>query len=87
MVVIGEVEVRIIEGNCVDRRKAWREVKARGRSRGWWWGKDDYLAFLYLLYITPPQFCLANMISLKAVIKVNPFCNSERRMVGWLMAG
>lgn len=27
MDVIGEVEVRIIEGNCVDRRKAWREVK------------------------------------------------------------
>lgn len=27
MDVIGEVEVRIIEGNCVDCCKAWREVK------------------------------------------------------------
>ncbi len=24
MDVIGEVEVRIIEGNCVDRHEAWR---------------------------------------------------------------
>lgn len=29
MDVIGEGEVRIIEGNCVDRHKPWREVKTR----------------------------------------------------------
>lgn len=33
MEVIGEVEVRIIEGNCVGRHKAWREVKTVKRSR------------------------------------------------------
>lgn len=31
MDVIGVVEVRIIEGNCVDRRKPWREVNAKKR--------------------------------------------------------
>lgn len=38
MEVIGEVEVRIIEGNCVDCHKAWREVNAARRS-GRWWGR------------------------------------------------
>ncbi len=33
MDVIGEVEVRIIEGNCVDHHKAWRVVKTTERSR------------------------------------------------------
>lgn len=27
MGVIGKLEVRIIEGNCVDHHKAWRKVK------------------------------------------------------------
>lgn len=35
MDVIGEVEVRIIEGNCVASHKPWREVNTMKRSRRW----------------------------------------------------
>lgn len=37
MAVIGEVEVRIIEGNCNACDGPHREVKTPERSR-WWWG-------------------------------------------------
>lgn len=38
MDVIGEVEVRIIEGNCVACHKHRREVKTLEKSR-WWEGR------------------------------------------------
>lgn len=34
--IIGEVEVRIIEGNCVDGHKAWREVNIATRRLVQW---------------------------------------------------
>lgn len=52
MEVIGEVEVRIIEGNCVDRHNAWREVKTGKRSRRCLGGKR--FSSLPLLYMISP---------------------------------
>ena len=53
MAVIGEVEVRIIEGNCVDRQKHWREVKTPERSRLWWGigGEKRFLLYILILLI------------------------------------
>lgn len=55
MDVIGEVEVRIIEGNCVDRLKPWREVGTTKKENG----EENYChctaLFLYLyLYVIIP---------------------------------
>lgn len=50
MDVIGEVEVRIIEGNCVDRLKPWREVRTTKKENG----EENYChctAVLLCLYI------------------------------------
>lgn len=51
MDVTGEVEVRIIEGNCVDRHKPWREVKTTKKEDGE--EKDCHCTvdFLYLFCI------------------------------------
>lgn len=43
MAIIGEVEVRIIEGNCLDSCKPRREVRTKERKKenwkvaGWGW--------------------------------------------------
>lgn len=84
MDVIGEVEVRIIEGNCVDLHKPWREVMTTKRSGRCGDGEEnDFLVFLYLLYITSlwyQHLCLVDLLHFKAVIgqyfrskcKINP---------------
>lgn len=70
MEVIGEVEVRIIEGNCVDRHNAWREVKTAKRSRRCLGGKRfSSLPLLYMISPWHQPHSLVNILVSKAADK------------------